>query len=159
MRARTPGLSARRSANNAASVPPRRRNADGVPTKPTLITPSGSGIIHSQPSRTKWMLMQPRMSPVRAVTLRKCANTAAVLFRLSRSLMPSRPAMNVSRPEASSTKRGASTRTPPSPVVAVTRSRPPVPSATPVARVRPAVRAPAARAVSNSNWSNAARQT
>ena len=57
MRAATVGLDCSRCSKNSVVLLRRCLNAAWLPTKPTLVMPSGSGIIQNQPSSAKWMLM------------------------------------------------------------------------------------------------------
>ena len=74
---------------------------DRVPTIPTLMTPSGNGIIQNQPCWKRCMVIIPSALPLRRGTLRKCPKRAAVLLRLSTRFNPRRLRSRVSRPEAS----------------------------------------------------------
>ena len=82
-----------------------------------------------------------------------------MLFRRLADFTPAHVAMTVSRPLASSTKRGA-IRSSPSRPEAITLARPPGgPGSTWITRVSWRVRAPRAAAASNSMASNSERRT
>jgi hypothetical protein len=53
------------------------------PTTPTLMIPSGSGIIHNQPCSKRCTVIMPASSPLRRSTLRKWPYTAAVVELIS----------------------------------------------------------------------------
>ncbi len=115
MRAATVGERFSRSRYSSCALPRRPLNTSALPTKPTLITPSGSGIIQNQPSAARWTVMKPGCSFSCIRTPRQCAYTAAVELCLLDRFRPSLPAISVSRPVASRMKRGAYTAVRPVP--------------------------------------------
>ena len=90
----------------------------------TLMMSSGNGIIQNHPCSNRCMVIIPAALPLRRGTLRKCPNMAAVLLRRSTRLRPRCLRSTVSRPEASTRKRGNQRTGTPSGPTAVTAGRP-----------------------------------
>ncbi len=159
MRAATEGERDSRSRYTSCALPRRCLNTSALPTKPTLITPSGSGIIQNQPSAARWTVMKPGSSFSCICTPRQWAYTAAVELCLLDCFSPSLLAISVSRPDASRMNRGAYSTAAPSRSAATWPRPPPSGKRTAVTRVRCCVAAPCWRAWSNSRASNGARGT
>ena len=68
MRRATEGTARSVSRKKSRTSPRRRLKKPGLETTPTLITPSGRGIIQNHPSSNRWMVMLPSSASPKGAT-------------------------------------------------------------------------------------------